>query len=116
MVSSTGDPPNPEVYEIHNGVIRSERYRAWVDEQNTGHIKILRRINFVTLITILRQITMMQRAGDQAPGGIRIYIPGSLQTIYSENLRSVIEFTEFCFNLKITVITSDDAKDPSSRI
>jgi hypothetical protein len=112
MVSSTGDAPDPDCFEICNGIIRSERYRAWIDDHNTGHVKILRRINFVTLVTILRHITTMQKKGEKSPRNIRIYIPGSLQTIYSDNLRSVIEFAEFCFNLKIIVIISDDVKDP----
>lgn len=91
--------------------IRSDRFRAWVDDKNTGHIKILKRVNFVTLITILKQIVLSQKYNNLTLSEIRVYIPGSLKTICSDNLRSVIEFTDCCCDLKIIVIISDDGED-----
>lgn len=91
-----------------NDVLQNDRYRAWIDQDNVGRIKILRRINFVALITVIRQIAEIQQNNTGSSRVIRIYIPGSLRAICSDNLRSVIEFTKVCCDIRITVIESDD--------
>ena len=91
-----------------SGILQSDRYRAWVDQDNIGRIKILRRVNFVTLITIIRQISEIQLSNTGFSKEIRIYIPASLRAICSENLRSFAEFTRVCCNTRITVIESDE--------
>ncbi|HWQ67515.1 MAG TPA: hypothetical protein VN372_11695 [Methanospirillum sp.] len=89
-------------------LIRSDQYRAWVDDENTGHIRVLRRLNFVTLITIIRKICEKQQSLSDKSHVIRIYIPLSLRDISSENLRSFIEFSEICCHMKITIMIADD--------
>jgi hypothetical protein len=60
MEKLTNNSDNPENQVINiNRFIRSERYRAWIDDNNIGHIKILKRVNFATLISVLMEIAIM---------------------------------------------------------
>jgi hypothetical protein len=97
-----------EMVQQSDIILQSDRFRAWVDQDNIGHIKILRRINFVTLIDVIRQIAEIQLRDTGQPGEVKIYIPASLRTICSENLRSFIEFTRICCDMKIAVMEAEE--------
>jgi hypothetical protein len=88
-------------------VLLSDRYRAWIDTRNTGHIRVIKRINFSTIITVVQKMVEIQRDKSGESGLIQIYIPNSLRTIHSENLRSFISFTNGCCNISIKVIESE---------
>ena len=89
-------------------VLLSDRYRAWIDKEHTGHIRVIKRITFSTIITVVCQIVEMQRAKSGESGLIRIYIPHSLRSIYSENLQAFINFAGDCCNIPIEVIESEE--------
>jgi hypothetical protein len=88
-------------------VFQSEQARAWVDEENIGHIRVIRRINFSSLMSVISQVAIAE--GDFFSGEriVRIYIPTSLKAIDSDNLRSLITFAEVCGNIQISIIEND---------
>ena len=89
-------------------LLLSDRYRAWIDTGYTGHIRVIKRINFSRIIAIVYLIVERQRDTSGEPGLIRIYIPHSLRSINSENLQSFIGFAGECSNLTIEVIETEE--------
>jgi hypothetical protein len=91
----------------HDIFLKTDQYRVWIDQDNIGRIKILRRINFVTLIGIIKQIAEIQQRNTGKAGDLCIYIPSSLKSICSENLLSFIEFSKTCCDMNILVIEAE---------
>lgn len=89
-------------------VIFSDRYRAWIDSSNTGHIRVIKRINFSTIITVVQKIVEKQKDKSDKSCLIRMYIPNSLRSIRSDNLESFISFAGDCCNISIEVIESEE--------
>lgn len=85
-------------------MITAAQYRAWVDEDNVGHIRILKRVNFILLLSIIRQVVLMQHIPGFLRREIFLYIPESLSGMRSENFCAFIEFTEECCNISISII------------
>lgn len=92
----------------------SDRYRVWIDDENTGHVRVIKRINFGMIISVIRQIVEIQRKESVQTEVIRIYIPRSLRSIYSENLQSFIDFAGNCCNITIEVIETEDLQGMTS--
>lgn len=86
-------------------VYQSEQLRAWIDEKNRGHIRVIRRLNFSSLIMVIRMIVEGQEKKGRRK--VQIYIPTSLKAIDSDNLRAFIEFADSCCNIHIDLIESD---------
>lgn len=85
-------------------VISTSQYRAWIDNQNSGHIRVLKRINFITILSVIRKIAETQQKKSDKPRVIFIYIPESLKVICSDNLLSFIGFIESCSDITITLV------------
>lgn len=68
---------------------QSEQLRAWINEKNRGHIRVIRRLNFSSLIMVIRMIVEGQEKKDRRQ--VQIYIPASLKTIDSDILRGYID-------------------------
>lgn len=90
-------------------VFQSDQVRAWVDEENIGHVRMIRRVNFSTLITVIRKVVEAEGEVTHDPRQVRMYIPSSLKAVESENLRSLIEFSETCCNLRIVIVETDNS-------
>ena len=88
-------------------LFHTDQYRVWIDRDNIGRIKIIRRINLATLINIIRQITVVQLKETGKSGDVCIYYPASLKTICSDNLLSFIEFCKSCCDMNISIIESE---------
>jgi len=72
---------------------KNTSYRVWIDEKGIAHIRLVKRINFKTLISLCRESYL---AIDKKTGihpQVIIYIPRSLYDEMSEN---VSEFVKFC--------------------
>jgi len=85
-------------------MIAAPQYRAWVDENNIGHIRVLKRMKFILLLSIIRDVVLMQSDTHNSYREIYIYVPESLSGIKSDNFFSFIEFTQVCCNISIIVI------------
>ncbi|MDD1729329.1 MAG: hypothetical protein LUQ50_09700 [Methanospirillum sp.] len=94
---------------LSDGVfLNSDRYRIWIDDTYIGHVRVIKRINFSQIVEVLRQIVLIQREYSGEPGIIRIYIPHSLQSIYSDNLHSFIGFAQVVSNISIEVRETEE--------
>jgi hypothetical protein len=74
----------------------TQSYRIWIDENGVGHLRIVKRINFRTLISLCRETYL---ALDRSPGmtpRIIIYVPRSLYDVMSENVQEFITFCRSC--------------------
>jgi hypothetical protein len=90
---------------ISGGILyQSEQVRVWMDEERIGHIRIIRRVNFSTLIKLINTLTEVVEQESTGTRQVRIYIPASLKSIDSENLRALMEFAENCCNIRITLV------------
>jgi len=74
----------------------TKSYRIWIDKTGTGHIRIVKRINFSTFISLCRETYLaLDRSSGLSPR-IVIYVPRSLYDIMSENVQEFITFCRSC--------------------
>lgn len=95
-------------------ILISDRYRVWIDDERAGHIRVIKRVNFGKIISVVRQIVEIQRKDSDQTGMIRLYIPRSLRSIHSDNLKAFIDFAESCSNISIEVIETEDIQGMTS--
>jgi hypothetical protein len=89
-------------------ILTSDRFRVWIDDLSTGHVRVIKRINFGMIISAIRQIASIQRKDLKNNQIIRIYIPKSLRSIHSENLQAFILFAKDCGNISIEIIETEE--------
>lgn len=70
-------------------------YRVLIDAEGTGHIRIIRRVNFRTLLHIFRDVYLELKKNSARPH-IVIYLSNSLNEEMSENLRDFLDFVVSC--------------------
>jgi len=75
---------------------KTDSYRIWIDENGTGHIRIVKRINFRTLISLCRETYLVLEAPGISTPRIIIYVPRSLYDVMSENVQEFIMFCRSC--------------------
>lgn len=63
-------------------------YRIWIDKEGKGHIRIVKRIIFRTLISLCRETYLALDRSHGTPPRI-IYLPRSLYEVMSENVRGL---------------------------
>lgn len=74
----------------------TKSYRIWIDKTGNGHIRIVKRVNFCTFISLCRETYLTL---DRKPGispRIKIYVPRSLNDVLSENVWEFIAFCQSC--------------------
>ncbi|MFB3766544.1 MAG: hypothetical protein ACE14P_15035 [Methanotrichaceae archaeon] len=71
----------------------SDNYRAWVDGRGTGNIRILKRVNFRSLIVLFKEMLAETRKANPEKARIVLYIAPSVSEEMSNNSK---EFLEFC--------------------
>ena len=86
---------------------KTTSYRIWVDESGTGRIRILKRINFKTLVALFEEIhgeIKKRIAGN--PGKIHIvfYISKSLYDEMSINAKEFLGFCQSCMGIKFELV------------
>jgi hypothetical protein len=86
--------------KIMNGRVRefqsTRSYRIWIDENDVGHLRIVKRINFRTLISLCRETYLALDRSHGTTPRIIIYVPRSLYDVMSENVREFIMFCRSC--------------------
>ena len=88
-------------------VRKTANYRIWVDETSVGRIRILKRINFVTLVALFEELHGEIRhrlAGN--PGKIHIvfYISKSLYDEMSVNAKEFLGFCQSCMGITFELV------------
>ena len=88
-------------------VRKTGNYRIWVDETMIGRIRILKRINFKTLVVIFEELhgeIRKRLAGN--PGKIHIvfYISKSLYEEMSVNAKEFLGFCQSCMGITFELV------------
>ena len=88
-------------------VRKTANYRIWVDETSVGRIRILKRINFKTLVALFEELhgeIRKRLAGN--PGKIHIvfYISKSLYDEMSVNAKEFLGFCQSCMGIKFELV------------
>jgi hypothetical protein len=71
-------------------------YRIRIDKNGTGHIRIVKRINFGTFISLCRETYLALDRTSGSSTRIIIYVPRSLYDVMSENVQEFITFCRSC--------------------
>lgn len=79
----------------------------WVDETNVGRIRVLKRINFKTLVSLFEEIhTEIKERIAGNPGKVHIvfYISKSLYDEMSANAIEFLGFCQSCMGIKFELV------------
>ncbi|MCK9305935.1 MAG: hypothetical protein PHT97_08400 [Methanoculleus sp.] len=66
-----------------------------IDSEGTGHIRIIRRVNFRTVLVIFRDLYLELKKSAEKPH-IIVYVSPSLSSEMSENMKDFLDFTVAC--------------------
>ncbi len=84
-------------------VRKSANYRVWVDEAGVGRIRVLKRINFTTLVSLFEELHgEIKKRMSENPGKVHIvfYISKSLHDEMSVNAKEFLGFCQSCMGIK----------------
>jgi len=91
----------------HGFVRKTNNFRIWVDEAGVGQIRILKRINFTTLVAIFEELhsEIKKRQKDNA-GKVHIifYISKSLYDEMSVNAKEFLGFCQSCMGITFELV------------
>lgn len=88
-------------------VRKTGNYRIWVDETGVGRIRILKRINFKTLVALFEELhgeIKKRIAGNPGKVHIVFYISKSLYEEMSVNAKEFLGFCQSCMGIKFELI------------
>ena len=88
-------------------VRKSANYRIWVDETGVGRIRILKRINFKTLVALFEELHgEIKKRISGNPGKVHIifYISKSLYEEMSVNAKEFLGFCQSCMGIKFELV------------
>ncbi|WFN37231.1 hypothetical protein L1994_02250 [Methanomicrobium antiquum] len=85
---------------------KTDSYRTFIDPKGTGHIRILKRVSFRTLVSLFREIYPEIVKVSPANPKIIIYISNSLYQEMLENINELLLFSQICLesSLEIEII------------
>jgi hypothetical protein len=75
---------------------KTENYRVLIDTEGIGHIRIIKRINFRTLLVIVKDLYLELRKNPEKKPHIVIYISRSLCSEMSDNMDNFLDFAVSC--------------------
>jgi len=75
---------------------KAETYRIMIDPDGVGHIRIIKRMNFRTVLTLFKELYIELRKSGGCKPHIIIHISRSLSEEMSENLREFLMFCTTC--------------------
>ncbi len=88
-------------------VRKTASYRIWVDKAGIGCIRILKRINFKTLVALFEELHGEIKKRDTGnPGKVHIifYISKSLYNEMSINAKEFLGFCQSCMGIKFELV------------
>lgn len=86
---------------------KNDNYRVWVDDSGVGRIRILKRTNFTTLVSLFEEIhAEIKKRNLGNPGKVHIifYISKSLYDEMSVNAKEFLEFCQSCMGIKFELV------------
>ncbi|KCZ70277.1 hypothetical protein ANME2D_03467 [Candidatus Methanoperedens nitroreducens] len=93
--------------ECDDFVRKTANYRIWVDETGVGYIRVLKRINFKTLVSLFEELhSEIKKRIAGNPGKIHIvfYISKSLYDEMSVNAKEFLGFCQSCMGIEFELI------------
>ena len=93
--------------EVHGFVRKTNNFRIWVDETGVGQIRILKRINFTTLVAIFEELhSEIKKKIPSNPGKVHIifYISKSLYDEMSVNAKEFLGFCQSCMGITFELV------------
>lgn len=75
---------------------KAENYRIMIDGRGTGHIRIIKRVNFRTILVLFRELYLEIRKSPGIKPHIIIHVSRSLCDEMSENMREFLAFCSEC--------------------
>lgn len=87
--------------------LKTANYRVLIDRDGTGHIRIIRRVNFRTILKVFREVYLEQRKRPDLQPHITIYLSRSLSSEMSENLKDFLDFAVSCMDGTFELIIID---------
>lgn len=88
-------------------VRKTASYRIWIDDTGAGNIRVLKRINFKTLVALFEELHGEIRKGASGnPGKVHIifYISRSLYEEMSVNAKEFLGFCQSCMGIKFELV------------
>lgn len=77
---------------------KTSNYRVLIDPEGIGHIRIIRRVNFRTILLLFKELYLELRKNSSAKPHIIIYLSRSLSTEMSDNMRDFLDFVKSCLD------------------
>lgn len=74
---------------------KTPNYRVLIDSEGIGHIRIIKRVNFRTVLAIFRDLYLELKKKTARPH-IIVYVSPSLSSEMSENMRDFLDFAAAC--------------------
>ncbi|MCX6689668.1 MAG: hypothetical protein NTZ39_08290 [Methanoregula sp.] len=75
---------------------KTNSYRVLIDPDGTGHIRIIRRVNFRTILLVFKEVYLELKKNPGTKPCIVIYLSRSLNTEMSDNMRVFLDFVISC--------------------
>lgn len=73
-------------------------YRIQIDTEGKGHIRIIKRVNFRTILIIIRDLYLELKKNPDRQPHIIIYISPSLSSEMSLHMRDFLDFASSCID------------------
>ncbi len=86
---------------------KSDNYRVWVDDDGVGRIRVIKRINFKTLVSLFEELhaeIKKRRTGNPGKVHIVFYISKSLYDETSVNAKEFLGFCSSCMGIKFELV------------
>ena len=77
---------------------KTETYRIMIDAQGVGHIRIIKRMNFRTVLNLFKELYIEIRKDPGKNPHIVIHVSQSLCDEMSENIREFLLFCSTCLD------------------
>lgn len=73
-------------------------YRVQIDSEGRGHIRIIKRVNFRTILVIIRDLYLELLKNSEKRPHIIIYISPSLSSEMSLHMKDFLDFATSCID------------------
>lgn len=78
--------------------LKTASCRVLIDDDGVGHIRIIKRVNFRTILQIFREVYLEVRKTPDTKPRIVIYLSRSLLDEMSDNLKDFLDFAVSCMD------------------
>jgi len=77
---------------------KTQNYRVLIDSEGVGHIRIIKRVNFRTILVVFKDLYLELKKNEVYSPHIIIYVSQSLCDEMSENMHGFLDFAVSCMD------------------